>query len=65
MPIKYVPFKSPGELADVAASGIWDVGLIGAEPQRAETIAFSPAYAEIEATSVRAFWLAVDNNRGD
>ena len=50
VPIKYVPFKSPGELADVAASGIWDVGLIGAEPQRAETIAFSPAYAEIEAT---------------
>jgi len=34
----------------MAANGIWDVGLIGAEPQRAETIAFSPAYAEIEAT---------------
>ena len=50
VPIRYVPFKSPGELADVAASGIWDVGLIGAEPQRAEMIAFSPAYAEIEAT---------------
>ncbi len=30
----------------MAANGIWDVGLIGAEPQRAETIAFSPAYAE-------------------
>ena len=29
---------------------IWDIGLIGAEPQRAETIAFTPAYAEIEAT---------------
>jgi polar amino acid transport system substrate-binding protein len=50
VPIRYVPFKSPGELADMAAGGIWDVGLIGAEPQRAETIAFSPAYAEIEAT---------------
>ena len=50
VPIKYVPFKSPGELADMAARGIWDIGLIGAEPQRAETIAFSPAYAEIEAT---------------
>jgi polar amino acid transport system substrate-binding protein len=48
VPIKYVPFKSFGELADMAASGIWDVGLIGAEPQRAKTIAFSPAYAEIE-----------------
>lgn len=50
IPVAYVPFKSPGELADAAGSGVWDVGLIGAEPQRAETIAFSPAYAEIEAT---------------
>lgn len=48
--VKYVTFKSPGELADVAGSGVWDVGLIGAEPQRAETIAFTAAYAEIEAT---------------
>jgi polar amino acid transport system substrate-binding protein len=48
--LKYVTFKSPGELADAAASGVWDIGLIGAEPQRAETISFSPAYAEIEAT---------------
>jgi polar amino acid transport system substrate-binding protein len=50
VPVKYVPFKSPSELADAAVSGVWDIGLIGAEPQRAETIAFSPAYAEIEAT---------------
>jgi len=50
VPLKYVPFKTPGELADAAASNVWDIGLIGAEPQRAETISFSPAYAEIEAT---------------
>ena len=50
VPVRYVPFKSPGELADMAAKGIWDIGLIGAEPQRAEAIAFTPAYAEIEAT---------------
>jgi polar amino acid transport system substrate-binding protein len=50
VPIKYVPFKTPGELADTATQNIWDIGLIGAEPQRAETIAFSAAYAEIEAT---------------
>src|SRR5438270_2417336 len=48
--VKYVPFKTPGELADAAGGGVWDVGLIGAEPQRAEKIAFTPAYAEIEAT---------------
>jgi polar amino acid transport system substrate-binding protein len=50
VPVKYVTYKSPGELADAVASGAWDVGLIGAEPQRAEKIAFSPAYVEIEAT---------------
>lgn len=48
--ITYLPFKSPGELADAAVGGVWDIGLIGAEPQRAETIAFTAAYTEIEAT---------------
>jgi polar amino acid transport system substrate-binding protein len=50
VPVTYLPFKSPGELADAAAKGVWDIGLIGAEPQRAETIAFTAAYCEIEAT---------------
>lgn len=50
VPIRYVPFKTPGELADAATSGVWDVGLIGAEPQRAAVIEFTPAYCEIEAT---------------
>lgn len=50
VPLKLVPFKSPGELADMAGKDQWDIGLIGAEPQRAETIAFTPAYVEIEAT---------------
>lgn len=48
--VAYVPFARPGELADAAGQGIWDIGLIAAEPARAKTIAFSPAYAEIEAT---------------
>lgn len=50
VPVKYVPFKTPGELADMAGKDVWDIGLIGAEPQRAETIAFTAAYCEIEAT---------------
>jgi polar amino acid transport system substrate-binding protein len=50
VPVKYVPFKSPGELADQALNNVWDIGLVGAEPQRAETIAFTAAYCEIEAT---------------
>jgi len=50
VPVAYVPYARPGELADAAGTGIWDIGLIGAEPQRAEKIAFTPAYVEIEAT---------------
>src|ERR1700733_15584316 len=50
VPVKYVPFKSPGELADQAGRDVGDVGLIGAEPQRAEQITFTAAYVEIEAT---------------
>jgi polar amino acid transport system substrate-binding protein len=50
VPVKYVPYARPADLADAAGSGAWDIGLIGAEPQRAEKIAFSPAYVEIEST---------------
>lgn len=50
VPVAYVPYATPGELSDAAGGGIWDIGLIGAEPQRAEKIAFTAAYVEIEAT---------------
>jgi polar amino acid transport system substrate-binding protein len=50
VPVQYVPFPKPGELADRAGNDVWDIGLIGAEPARAEKIAFTAAYAEIEAT---------------
>ena len=50
VPVQYVPFKTPGELADAAGEDVWDIGLIGAEPERARTIAFTAAYVEIEAT---------------
>lgn len=50
VPVQYVTYPNPGVLADAAAQDEWDIALIGAEPQRGETIAFTPAYAEIEAT---------------
>src|SRR6185436_4144934 len=50
VPVHYVSFKSPGELADQAGKNVWDIGLIGAEPQRAAVMTFSAAYVEIEAT---------------
>src|ERR1700730_1847454 len=50
VPVKYVPYARPGEIADDAEKGLWDIGNIGAEPQRAAVITFTAAYAEIEAT---------------
>ena len=50
VPVHFVTFKSPGELADQAGKNIWDIGNIGAEPQRAAVMTFSAAYVEIEAT---------------
>jgi polar amino acid transport system substrate-binding protein len=48
--LELVPYASPGELADAALDGVWDIGLIGSEPKRAEKIDFTTAYVEIEAT---------------
>ena len=47
-----IPFATPGELADAAGEDAWDIGNIGAEPERAKTIAFTAAYVEIEATYI-------------
>jgi len=48
--VSYVPFDTPGEVADALQRDEWDIGLIADEPKRAETIAFCDAYVEIEAT---------------
>lgn len=50
VPVSYVQFPTPGEVADAVDDGVWDIGLIGAEPSRAEKIEFTAAYVEIEAT---------------
>lgn len=50
VPITLLAYPSPGDLAAAADTGVWDIGNIGAEPQRAETIAFTAAYSEIECT---------------
>jgi polar amino acid transport system substrate-binding protein len=50
VPVQYVPFAKPGELADQVGNDVWDIGNIGAEPARAEKIAFTAAYAEIQST---------------
>ncbi len=48
--VSYVPFASPREVAEAAGGDAWDIALIAAEPARAETMVFSAAYVEIEAT---------------
>lgn len=49
---KLLPYATPGEIADASTTGEWDIGNIGAEPERAKTIAFTAAYCEIEATYI-------------
>jgi polar amino acid transport system substrate-binding protein len=48
--VEYVTFASPGEVADGVATDAWDIGLIAADPSRAESINFTLAYVEVEAT---------------
>lgn len=48
--VEYITYPDPGALADAAEREEWDIGNIGAELQRAQTITFSAAYSEIEAT---------------
>ncbi len=50
VPLAFVRYAGPGNLVDAVSTGVWDVGLVGADPLRASEIAFTPAYLEIEAT---------------
>lgn len=50
VPLKLVPFPSPDGLVAAADDNVWDIGNVGAEPQREEKMSFTAAYAEIEAT---------------
>ena len=49
VPVELVAFDTAGKLADAVKSGAWDVAFLGNEPARANEIAFSAAYLEIEA----------------
>lgn len=48
--VKLVPYPNPAAVSAAAVRDEWDIANIGAEPRRAETIAFTQAYCEIEAT---------------
>ena len=48
--IELITYDAAGKLAAGVEAGAWDVAFLGAEPQRAGEIAFTPAYLEIPAT---------------
>lgn len=50
VPVAYVSFAGAGETADAVTKDAWDVAFLGAEPQRANAIAFTAAYLEIPVT---------------
>ena len=50
VPVEIVPYPTAGHLADAVRTGAWDVAFLAAEPQRANVIAFTAPYLEIETT---------------
>ena len=50
VPVEFAQFDTAGKLADALKTGVWDVAFLGAEPQRANEIAFTAAYLEIPST---------------
>ena len=50
VPVEFVRFDAAGKLADAVKAGDCDVGFLGAEPQRANEIAFTSPYLEIPVT---------------
>jgi polar amino acid transport system substrate-binding protein len=49
-PVEIVPYPTAGHLADAVKTGAWDVAFLAADPQRANAIAFTAPYLEIETT---------------
>ena len=52
VPVAFVIHVSPGDVADAVDKGTWDVAILAIAQARAQTIAFSPPIAEIDATYV-------------
>ena len=50
VPLEIIAYKSAGALADSVSADVWDISVLGIEPQRAEQIAFATPLTEIEAT---------------
>jgi polar amino acid transport system substrate-binding protein len=52
VPLQLIPFKSQDALVDAVGSNECDIGFVGADPDRAAKVTFTPAYVEIQATYI-------------
>ena len=50
LPFEFVKFDAAGKLFDAVKAAKCDVGFLGAEPQRAAEVEFTPAYLELPVT---------------
>jgi polar amino acid transport system substrate-binding protein len=50
VPLKIVAYDAAGHMADAAKAGGWDVAFLARDPDRANEIAFTEPYLEIEST---------------
>lgn len=50
VPVTFLPYDSAAAMADDARTGAWDVAFLAADPAREDTIAFTPAYLELDAS---------------
>src|SRR5258706_7505956 len=50
VPIAYVTYDNAGKVADAVKQGAWDIAFLAVDPERANEIAFSAPYVQIEGT---------------
>jgi polar amino acid transport system substrate-binding protein len=50
VPVELVPYDAAGKITDAVRTGAWDVAYLAVDPQRANEIAFTAPYVEIEGT---------------
>ncbi len=50
VPVEFVTYDAAGRMADGAGQGCWDAAFLAADPDRANQIAFTAPYLEIDTT---------------
>lgn len=50
VPVQLIPYDAAGKMTDAVKSGAWDVAYMAIDPQRANDIDFTAAYADLEGT---------------